>query len=175
MLATLRQRLDSWPLILVFGAIYFVSQVTIGVIVHPLGTDMLAVQTTLSAEAVRAIFAKWDAARLVGVYAAHYRFDMIHPLWYAMFLATALAKGFNANDVPVHRNFLLVLPFVAGACDVTENVVHLSFLADRANITEPAVLLGNGAAIIKWAIVLGCVTAIGALAVRRILGERVSR
>ena len=164
-LSALRTRLDSWLLISVFGAIYLASQVTIGVIVHPLGSDILAVQTTLSAEAVGAIFAKWEAAGLLGTYAAHYRFDMIHPLWYGMFLAAMLAKGFNANNLAARRNPLLLLPFAAAGCDITENFVHLSFLAARANITAAAVVLGNGAALIKWAIAAASLLAVGVLAV----------
>lgn len=166
MFATLRARLDSWPLILVFGLIYFVSQAAIAVIVHPLGADMLIVQTTLSDEHVREIFARWATAGLLDTYASHYRFDNIHPLWYAMLLATMLAKGFSANGVPARFNVLLLLPFVAGACDVTENLFHQSFLADRANITAAHVLMGNGAAIVKWLLALGCLLGVGALGVR---------
>ncbi len=166
MFAMLRDRLDAWWLILVFGLIYFVSQAIIGVIVHPLGADMLVVQTTLSADHVREIFARWAAAGLLDTYASHYRFDNVHPLWYAMFLATALAKGFNANRVPPRFNALLALPFVAAACDLTENLFHLSYLADQANITPAHVLMSNGAAIVKWVLALGCVLGAGGLAVR---------
>ena len=127
---------------------------------------MLVVQTTLSAEHVRAIFARWATAGLLDTYAAHYRYDNIHPLWYAMLLATALAKGFNANRVPPRYNALLLAPFLAGACDLTENLFHLSYLADPANITAAHVLLSNGAAIVKWLVALGCVLGVGALSLR---------
>lgn len=171
MFATLRARLDSWPLILVFGLIYFASQAAIAVIVDPLGADMLIVQTTLSDAHVREIFARWAAAGLLDTYASHYRFDNIHPLWYAMFLAAMLAKGFNANGVSPPFNVLLLLPFVSGACDVTENLFHQSFLADRANITAAHVLISNGAALVKWLLALGCLLGVGALAVRAKLGK----
>jgi len=174
MLATLRQRLDSWPMIIVFGLLYFASQIAIAVIVHPLGSDMLFVQTTLSAEEVRAIFAKWDAAGLAGTYAAHYRFDMIHPLWYAVFLASMLAKGFDANDVSSRANGLILLPFVAGCCDVIENTIHLRFLADRANITQTAVLVANGSALAKWAILAGSVLGVVVLALSARRGRKTS-
>jgi len=164
MLAALRRHLASWPLIIVFGAAYFLSQAAIGVLVQPLGPEMLGVQTTLSAERVRAIFAGWDAAGLVDVYAAHYRYDMVHPLWYGVFLAALLAKGFDANRVSASRNVLLLLPFVAAGCDVLENLIHLTFIANRANITPAAVLIGNGAALTKWAIAGGSVVAVVALA-----------
>jgi hypothetical protein len=163
-LDALRRHLASWPLIGVCGAIYVVSQVTIALTVHALGADMLLVQTTLSAEHVRAIFAHWDATGLIGNYAAHYRYDMIHPLWYGTLLAALLAKSFEANDLPASRNAWLLVPFAAGACDVVENLVHLSFLADRANITRGAVLLGNGAALAKWTLTAGAITAVLVLA-----------
>lgn len=168
----LRQWLDSWPLIIVFGILYFTSQITIIVLAHPLGPDLLVVQTTLSADHVRAIFAKWQAAGLLSVYASHYRFDMMHPLWYSLFFATMLAKGFNANRVAARFNALLLLPFVAAGCDVIENLLHLSYLADRANITTGNVLISNGAAILKWTIAASCVVAVGLLAGRARFGTR---
>jgi len=164
MLATLRKRLDSWWLILIFGALYVASQATIAVIVHPLGADFLAVQTTLSVDHVREIFERWQTAGLLGTYAAHYRFDMIHPLWYSTLLAALVAKGLEATRAPAARSLLLCVPFAAGACDVIENLVHRSFLADRANITQAAVWLGNGAALTKWSLVVFCLALIGLLA-----------
>lgn len=161
-----RQRLDSWPMILAFGAVYFASQALIGVTVHPLGPDMLAVQTTLSADEVHAIFARWEAAGLLPVYESHYRYDMIHPLWYGVFLAAMLAKGFNANGVPARYNALLLLPFVAAGGDVVENFLHLGYLADRASITPAHVLVSNGAACLKWLIAIGSACAVIALALR---------
>jgi len=161
----LRRHLASWPLIGVCGAVYAISQITIALTVRGLGVDMLLVQTSLSAERVQAIFAHWDATGLIRSYAAHYRYDMIHPLWYGTLLAALLAKSFDANDLPASRNAWLLLPFVAGACDVVENLVHLSFLADRANITRSAVLLGNGAALAKWALTGGAIATICKLAV----------
>ncbi len=166
MLANLRRRLDSWRILALFTALFVVSQATLAVIVQPLGADMLRVQTTLSATHVQAIFARWDAAGLLPRYAFHYRVDMIHPLWYSTMLAAGLAKGFAAHAVPARWNFLLLVPFIAGACDIAENLVHLTFLADRANITPVAVLLGNGAALMKWALAAVSVIAVAFLAIR---------
>jgi hypothetical protein len=164
--AALRQRLDDWGVILMFGAIYFASQVAIGVIVEPLGNDMLRVQTSLSAETVRGIFARWEDLGLLRVYSAHYTLDMVHPLWYGIFLAAMLAKGFDANRIPARYNSLLLLPFAAAACDVTENLLHIAFLADREMITTGWVLLANGAANIKWLLAIGSVVAVLVLAAR---------
>jgi hypothetical protein len=152
MLHQLRQRLASWTVIGIFGAIYGVSQTLIAITVRALGIDMLRVQTTLDPEVVRAIFAHWDAAGSIGDYAAHYRYDMIHPLWYGTLLAAMLAKGFEDNEVSASWDAFLLLPFVAALCDVGENIVHLSFLADRNAITATNVLIGNGAALTKWAL-----------------------
>ena len=172
MLESVRNRLDSWAVIVAFGAAYLVSQIAIGVIVHPLGSDMLAVQVTLSADHVRAIFARWDAAGLTGAYAAHYRYDMLHPLWYSVALAAMLSKAFEACRVPRSRNPLLILPFVAGGCDILENLVHQTFLADRANITQGAVWLANGAAITKWILVAWALVTVGVLASRAVRTKR---
>lgn len=164
MLARLREVLDSWPLIAALGAVYLVSQIAIGVIVHPLGSDMLAVQTSLSADAVRAIFARWDAAGLTGVYASHYTLDAVHPLWYGALLAALLAKALAANEAPAKWNALLLVPLVAALCDVLENQLHLGFLADRESITPARVLVANGAALVKWALAAGSIAAVAALA-----------
>lgn len=161
-----RAKLDSWLLITVFGALYFASQAMLAVIVDPLGHDMLFVQTTLSADEVRAIFARWEAAGLLDTYLAHYRFDMIHPLWYGVFLAALLAKGMNANAIPAKYDNLLLVPFVAAACDVVENFLHLNYIHDRATITTGNVLISNGAANLKWLLAIGSVVAVIALAVR---------
>ena len=173
-LATLRRRLAAWPVIAGFGAVYFASQALIGVVVEPLGSDMLRVQTSLSAETVRAIFDRWEATGLLGAYLAHYRYDMIHPLWYGVFLAALLARGFEANQVDPRRNLLLLLPFVAAACDLVENVFHLGFAANRDLITPATVLVANGAALTKWAIAAGCLVAAAGLAVGGIRRQRAS-
>jgi hypothetical protein len=167
MLAALRTRLDSWRLIACFGLIYAASQIAIAVVVRPLGSDPLRVQTTLDAAGVRAIFARWDAAGLTPIYAAHYRYDMIHPLWYGVLLAALLATAFRARAVPARWDVLLLLPFAAALCDVVENLVHLSFLADRTSITPGRVLVGNGAALLKWALVLVVLAMLGWLALAR--------
>lgn len=161
--AVLRERLDDWRVIIAFGVIYVASQTALAVIVAPLGGDMLRVQTSLSAETVRGIFARWDDLGLLPVYSAHYTLDMVHPIWYAVLLAAMLAKGFNANQVATRWNPLLSLPFAAAACDVIENLAHIAFLADRSMITTGWVLLANGAANIKWLIALGSVVAVLAL------------
>jgi hypothetical protein len=163
----MRSRLDSGRVILLFGLLYAASQLAIAVVVRPLGGDPLRVQTTLDAEAVRAIFDRWDRAGLTAVYARHYRYDMIHPLWYGVFLAALLARALRARAAPARWNALLLLPFAAALCDVVENVVHLSFLADRAHITAGRVLLGNGAALLKWTLVLMVLTTLGWLALAR--------
>jgi len=53
-----------------------------------------------------------------------------------------------------------------GACDLLENTVHLSFLSDRRNITRLYVLVGNGAALLKWTIAAGALVAVVGLALR---------
>ena len=150
MLSILRRKLDSWPLILIFGAIYVVSQTTILVIVHPLGIEALQFQLTLSADRVREILAHWDSTGLRSVYVAHFRYDNWHPLWYSMALATQIAKGLTLTRASERRNLLLLLPFIAGLCDELENYMHLRFLADSENITDASVLLSGMSTNLKW-------------------------
>lgn len=171
MLHALRTRLDSWAVIGLFGAAYLASQIAISITVHALGSEMLLAQVLLSAERVRALFEGWQARGLLDTYAAHYRYDTVHPLWYSVALAAMLAKALTRARAPGALDRWLLVPFVAGALDVLENTVHQRFVADLGAITQANVFLANGAACLKWALVAA---ALGMLA-RLSLGAKYAR
>lgn len=166
MLALLRKRLDSWPLVGVAGIAYVLSQLYSSALAAPLGPGVLAVQLTLSASQVRELLDLWEGAGLLGAYAAHLHADLLQPLWYAPLLGALLAKAFNAYRMPARWNAVLLMPFAAGAFDLLENLVHLSFLADRERIGMATVLFGNGAAILKWGLAIATVSSIAILALK---------
>jgi hypothetical protein len=162
--------LSSGRVCLVLMILYFVNQGIIGWIVHPLGADMLNLQLTLNAGVFSQIVQGWDADQLA-IYYRHFYFDFPHPFIYAAFLASAIAtlsKQEGTAKVSMHR-FLFYLPFVAGTCDLLENLLHL-YLAPRVpDIPEFLVTLSGAATNVKWFLACMCVGGIGYLGFRRVL------
>lgn len=150
----LRGVLSSWNLILIFGVIYVLSQATLYFILQPMGSaQVFRLQTTLSPETFSAILEQWREADLLGRYAMHYYFDFVHPLWYALFLSAMLAVALDANDVAAGWNAVLWVPFLAGALDLVENLVHVYYLTGGHPPTILPVMIGGLAAIAKWTLV----------------------
>ncbi len=123
-------------------------------------------QTTLSAEVFAATLEQWRAAGLIETYWRHYYFDFAHPFLYGGFLSALLAKGFEVNRIPSRYDNLLLIPFVAGGFDLIENSCHVAMLSNQSLVGAPMVLLSGIAANLKWLGALGCIIAVGALALR---------
>lgn len=150
-LVGLRRRLATTRALTGFGAIYVVSQATIGVIIHPLGTvKFLRAQTSFSRETFLALTAEWERAHLLGRYWLHFRFDFVHPLWYACLLAGLLARMLDRRAAGPRANALLVLPFAAGAMDLVENSFQVHLLARRPDVSQVAITASAIASNGKW-------------------------
>ena len=163
-LSRARAFLGRRPPILVFGAIYLVSQVTIIRILDPLGTDtVLRLQTTFSPETFAAIKAAWIEAGLIDSYWRHFLFDFPHPVWYGLFLSSILAGGLNFARMPHKYDALLLVPFVAGTCDFVENSLHVWFLLDPAMVANPWVAISGAFTNVKWLLFLPSFVAAAAL------------
>jgi hypothetical protein len=145
---------ESNTLIAVFGILYFVSQIKIASIVHPLGIDMLRIQTTLSSDTFKTIASGWIASGQVNIYYQHFYFDNFHPIWYSIFLSLLIARAFTINNVNSKFNWIILTPFVAGLCDLFENMMHLYFLADLNRATPAFVALSGLATNTKWFLAL---------------------
>ncbi len=147
----LRAALGRRSSIFTFAAIYLVSQAAILAILDPLGTDkVLQLQTTFSAETFAAIKAGWVQAGLLENYWRHFLFDFVHPLWYGLFLASLLAGGMNFAGMSSRYDPVVLVPFVAGACDFVENSVHVWFLLDPTMVANPWVPISATFTNIKW-------------------------
>ncbi|MFZ3055677.1 MAG: hypothetical protein WA098_02875 [Smithella sp.] len=145
---------DSNLIIAIFGIIYFASQIKIASIVHPLGIDMLRIQTTLSSDSFKEIASGWIALGQIGLYYKHFYFDNFHPIWYSIFLSLLIARAFKINNINPKFNFFILTPFVAGVCDLIENMMHLYFLADLKRATPVLVALSGLATNTKWFLAL---------------------
>lgn len=142
---------DSTALIVVFGIIYFTSQIIIGTILHKIGTfKALALQTTFCSDKFREIASAWILSGEIEAYYRHFYFDNFHPIWYAIFLSLLIARTYKINDVSPEFNFIILTPFIAALCDFFENAMHLYFLYDLNRATPFLVALSGLATNTKW-------------------------
>lgn len=170
LIGNFRGKAGNWRYVLVFGAVYTISQAVIGGILHPLGAGKtLMAQTSLSGEAVRGILGGWKDANMLDFYARHFYFDFPHPVWYGLFLASAMAMALNRNGIPGRFNYLLAFPFLAGACDLIENMFHVAFINNFDYIVQPWVALSGIVSIAKWVLAGFSVMLICLLAARYIM------
>lgn len=147
----LRDKMDSMHIIIITGIVYFLSQITIGMILHHVGIgSVMRLQTALSKDAILSIISEWQRADIAKFYLQHFYLDFLHPLWYSLFLVACMSKIFNTRHFPYRWNYLLFLPFIAGVSDLLENTLHLLFISDRANITSALAFLSGSASITKW-------------------------
>jgi hypothetical protein len=151
---------DSNILIAIFTIIYLTSQIIIGSILHPIGPlNVLALQTTLSSDTFKAIVSGWIASGQIAIYYKHFYVDNFHPVFYSIFLSLLIARAFKINNINPKFNWIILTPFVAGICDLFENMMHLYFLADLQRATPTLVAISGLATNTKWFLSLS-VTAI---------------
>jgi hypothetical protein len=142
---------DSNFLIALFAVIYFTSQIIIGSIIHKIGAlNALALQTTLSSDTFKTIASGWIASGQIDIYYRHFYFDNFHPIWYSIFLSLLIARAFQINHVNPKLNFVVLTPYIAGICDLFENMMHLYFLADLNRATTLLVAISGLATNTKW-------------------------
>ena len=162
--------LASGWLAAVFGTIYLVSQIVIANIADHVGPEeILALQTTgFSASDYRAAFARWDAAGTMPFYRAHFVFDDLHWLWYAIALGALLALGLDAARLSRRWNAVLLMPFAAGLLDCLENGLQHVFLLDPGYVTivDPLPAMSTIASITKWVLALASTVLVAAFFVR---------
>ncbi len=138
-------------LVLLFCFVYFLSQIIIMVITHKLGPDMLNIQLTFSADEFARILKGWSHMGLA-IYKRHFYLDFIHPVFYALFLSSAIAYCTHTHKKKA-KPFILVLfflPYVAGFCDLMENTLHELMINQCLPITGTWVALSATATWTKW-------------------------
>jgi len=152
-LSQLRLALGHTWLIGLFGIAYLVSQVTILIIVEPLGSSLAELQCLgFSADRYIAIFRHWEETGVMSAYRAHFVLDDVHWVWYSAFFTVLLCRLFESRRIPHRFNWLLLLPLASGLFDWYENQMQHVFLSspDFSTIVDPLPLLSTLASDAKW-------------------------
>jgi len=167
----LRQSSSLNGLIVLFGTLFVLSQATIIWHLGPIRHDLLALQTTFCQAGFTAIVDEWGAAE-VECFRRHFHFDIVHPIWYALFSAAVLAKLFNLNGVPKRYDTFIWTPLLAGFFDFAENSIHAPFAGQIHSMPQPYIALAAFFATVKWILVLLFFFAIVALYVRYVFRRK---
>ena len=152
-LSRLRGTLGKTWLIVLFGIAYAVSQVTILIIVEPLGHQFPELQCLgFSAERYLAVFGHWEATGVMNAYRAHFILDDVHWIWYAAFFTFVLCRLFEREQLSHRLDWVLLLPLASGLLDWYENSLQHVFLSapDFSTIVDPLPLLSTLASDSKW-------------------------
>ena len=104
------------------------------------------------------------------------RLDYTFPVLYGVFFASALAFLWTSPHRRSWSRWLVLLPLVAGLCDMTENTLHLILLADIppidvAAIDDGMVVWATRFAVAKYSLLAIAVLLIPAGATRRRLSR----
>ena len=148
--------------LLVFGSLFLLSQALIVWLLGEVGLQLLALQTTFTKAGFTSLVNEWGLAEYEKL-RMHYRLDMLHPIWYALFLAALLAKLFNANNASKRYDTFIWTPVIAGCCDFAENAIHAAFVYHVYSMPQPWIFLGGLFATAKWFLAVGATAAILAL------------
>jgi len=140
--------------LVVFGALFVLSQALIIWLLGDVGLQLLALQTTFTKAGFTSIVSAWGPEEFEKL-KVHYRFDMLHPIWHALFLASLLAKLFNATNIPEQYNVFIWTPVIAGLCDFAENAIHAPFVYNVYSMLQPYIFLGAFFATVKWFLAVG--------------------
>lgn len=151
--------------IAVLGVLYIVSQTTIGMILHPVGTD-LAFRFQLATDRLTAldVLSTWGPEGRAQ-FIKHFRLDFIHPLLYGGLL-WCLLRRFLVNS---SRSPILWLPLTAALCDELENLFELRILWQLDRVSDLTVLLSGTLAWTKWSLAALCVLLVAVGIVRTLV------
>lgn len=150
-----RRNRTAWLL----AAAFVVSQVNIGRLLRPLGSDVVRLQTTTDPDAFREVMQAWSPEQRAQ-YQRHLPPDTLHPVLYA---AALIAMGRSLRrDAPAWARVASVLaPAASAACDLIENSYHGRFNADPDGITDHDARRSGRLTRTKWVLALGTAGVIG--------------
>lgn len=141
--------------LLVWSAVFAVSQANIVRLLGPTGPRVLEVQTAWSADRYRQILGKMDAENTAR-FRSHYYPDFVHPAIYAIALRAGASR--LAESTPLTPNvsrILALAPVASAAGDYVENIVGLHLVDHPEHITDAVVRATTAVSVTKWALALG--------------------
>ncbi len=147
MIDKLSERLGGPRIVFSLLVLYLLNQLAIGLVLAEARDDILPLQLAFTLENYQAIVSTWSAEQGQS-FVRHFYLDFYHPFLYAFFLFSALSY-FKSRGKFEQRWFLL-LPFVAGFLDLTENVLHLTMHLQSLPTNSATVFLSSLAASVKW-------------------------
>jgi hypothetical protein len=114
-------------------------------------TDLLTMQTAFSVEKMESILAEWGDEG-VAVYLRMMWADFFFPAAYGIALASAITLLAVPRDKTPDRTVLgvMLLPLIAGACDMVENGFHLALLQNPDSLPAFGTFLAASFASVKW-------------------------
>lgn len=168
MLEKIRVLCDSERIILGLAIIYTISQISIGLILLPLGlARVLKLQTSVSPKFIALVLDQWRAGGALQIFITHFYIDFFHPVFYGVLLLALMSHLFNEEKVTSRWNKLLVAPLFAAGMDLVENIMYVMFITDKSTITSMTALLSGGASITKWVLSGFSIIVIAVLIVRK--------
>ena len=114
-------------------------------------TDLLTMQTAFSVEKMESILTEWGDDG-VAVYLRMMWADFFFPASYGIALASAITLLATPREKTPDRTVLVVmlLPLIAGVCDLVENVFHLFLLQNPHSLPVFPTFLAACFASVKW-------------------------
>jgi len=138
---------------LFWGAVFLTSQICIAFILNPLGIEkVLELQLTGDPHVFRQDIALWQDQGLLERYRTHFYPDMLHPLWYCLFLSFWAFSLFRAK---LMRIILAGFSISAALCDMAENLFHMFFLNHPTVLSEGYLKVSSTLTEFKWIVALG--------------------
>jgi hypothetical protein len=133
---------------------------------------IMSLQLAFTEETFGSIVDQWLASGMLDVRRRNLWVDLLFPLAYGSFLAGVWAWGSMGGNPGKRVPSCLVLPFLGGVLDWTENGLHLVLLRHTSGFSSNLVLAASIAASIKWLLVGLSAVLAGWAAVERLMGFR---
>jgi hypothetical protein len=153
----LRAKTSTTSAVVISGALFLTSQLWILRTLDAIAPDLLTLQTTFSHETFNEIVSRWSTDDLERFQTHFYLDFLIHPVLYSTFVCSVAARLFNSYSVSDRFNWMLCLPFLAGASDIVENAAHVAMLPDMTDAPYFLLAIGSTFALIKWTVIGGLV------------------
>lgn len=148
---TFRERYATPGKILLWGALFAISQSLIALILESagVGRTLLQLQLTPDARTFITTVAELSDPQMDALL-NHFYLDFLHPLWYGAFALTFTAWLFNRLELSNDWNLVLWGAPLMALLDLVENSIHMPVLLGHLPANELTIGAASLAATIKW-------------------------